>query len=1292
MTLRYIGRQFAKALLILVLLTLILFTFGIVSTTGSAFVVSKLSTALGPGVTIRKFEGRLVDRFSIESLTLNVDKTRISITNLDVGWTAKALLNRKLLIQHLKAERVFIQAEPSKQDTASSEQAEIPNLPVEVSIVALSVPVVEISIGESVHQLNDIKLGLRWSDLGINVETLMLGIAEHHFSLNAMLRDEAPIIAEGGLAWSGALDNIASGAELTFNGPIDAFNFGITSEGFINATANGLIDLTDPLIPLSATIKHGEKQLSTDSGMRVLSGALSVSGDLRTLEFSSKILGSSKPAEIFELTVAGQANGLADLPASTSATFDWQIKHPAISDAPLEGISNLVYNAELLTVQVETRAPYQARLDALLTPMNLEQQNTVKVTWSELSVPTADRGELVAEKGQINFIGTPTAAKIDLESNWRHSQLGPASMSISGALAGKQFDITKGSAKLLKGELEYIGNVGWQDFPTANIQVDAKRLDISVIRPDIETQLDLLGTVRIRAPETGASAEVDVKHLNGQWGGQKLQASATLVAGRDQINIEKLDVKIGPNRVSASLSMQEKLRGTYTIEAPNLSHLLPSIGGRVSGSGKLRGTRQQPVVVGDLNAEQLRFAGWSVESIKLDYDVNPLAARQSSINGTLVGLSEKTGKGLTANGSLRVEGNPQAHFAGIQFDSNYANFSSQLRGRWQESGWDAEINSLALNETAAGNWLLAKPVRFSVKQVGTFSLNDPLCLDQDESRLCINAAQHGNGKTVANGQLVSIPIAAVNPWLPNSIKARGSLSSDFDVNIVGKQIRGGGKFGVIDGYLSTTINSDTSREIRIDEFSGRFDALPTSLKINLNGRIGDWLDIKIGGDLPPAADGLLAINLIGTSNNIEWLGEFIPELAGSSGRFDFAGDITGTRDEPLVNLKAELKSGKLAVPEGGLLFSAVAFNLSNDGPNKFKIDISAKPQQGEFKLSGNVQRTAQNSWPFDLELSGEAFSAARLPDLEMDITPSLRIAGTTDRVAVSGLVLIPHFAYTVNEIPKSAVRISDDTVIVNGEGENREELQPPPNWLHESLALDVDVELGDDVTTTGLGLFASLAGRINVSKAFGDEINGNGNVLIAQGNFDAYGHALSISDGRLMFAGPITNPTLNIRAIRDNIPVVAGVAITGTARAPKFDIFSDPVMPDTEALSYVITGRPLGEGSNADAALISKAAIGFGLEQSSIITNQLRDLFSLDEFGLNVDGNVDQTALVAGKQLTPKVSVRTEMNIFDQLWSFFLRYKLTDQWSIEAESGDHQGADIIYNVEHEKLEDFNPLR
>ena len=94
---------------------------------------------------------------------------------------------------------------------------------------------------------------------------------------------------------------------------------------------------------------------------------------------------------------------------------------------------------------------------------------------------------------------------------------------------------------------------------------------------------------------------------------------------------------------------------------------------------------------------------------------------------------------------------------------------------------------------------------------------------------------------------------------------------------------------------------------------------------------------------------------------------------------------------------------------------------------------------------------------------------------------------------------------------------------------------------------------------------------------------------------------------------------------------------------------------------------------NAIEAVTSAAALSLGAEQSTAVTNQIRNTFGLDELSVAAGNTVRDTSLVAGKRLSPKVSVRTDFNPFDQFWSFFLNYKLTPRWSVEAESGGPTG-------------------
>ena len=287
--------------------------------------------------------------------------------------------------------------------------------------------------------------------------------------------------------------------------------------------------------------------------------------------------------------------------------------------------------------------------------------------------------------------------------------------------------------------------------------------------------------------------------------------------------------------------------------------------------------------------------------------------------------------------------------------------------------------------------------------------------------------------------------------------------------------------------LRQLLDEDTPREISIENFSGRFDANAEIANLEVATQIGDWLDLQIDARVPTAADAPIKANIVGVSENIAWLSEFLPELAGTSGRVEFNGRVSGKRENPQIDLSAGLKSGTLALPATGLRFSAFNLDVKSTQPDVLKIDLHAKPQKGALNLAGKLTTLPEKNWPFQLTIAGDAFSAARLPELEMDITPSIDVIGNSEKIAVTGTVQIPYFSYTLNEVPKSAVRVSSDTVIVGGDDNDAAPPEAAGNWFKESVFIDVDVQLGDQVSVAGLGMFATLAGGVEVAKALDDE-------------------------------------------------------------------------------------------------------------------------------------------------------------------------------------------------------------
>ena len=64
-------------------------------------------------------------------------------------------------------------------------------------------------------------------------------------------------------------------------------------------------------------------------------------------------------------------------------------------------------------------------------------------------------------------------------------------------------------------------------------------------------------------------------------------------------------------------------------------------------------------------------------------------------------------------------------------------------------------------------------------------------------------------------------------------------------------------------------------------------------------------------------------------------------------------------------------------------------------------------------------------------------------------------------------------------------------------------------------------------------------------------------------------------------------------------------------------------------------------------------------------------------------GTLDETEMVAGKQLGSDLYVRFAYGLFNRIGTVLARYKIGRNLSIEAASGEDQSLDLIYSVEKE---------
>jgi translocation and assembly module TamB len=289
-------------------------------------------------------------------------------------------------------------------------------------------------------------------------------------------------------------------------------------------------------------------------------------------------------------------------------------------------------------------------------------------------------------------------------------------------------------------------------------------------------------------------------------------------------------------------------------------------------------------------------------------------------------------------------------------------------------------------------------------------------------------------------------------------------------------------------------------------------------------------------------------------------------------------------------------------------------------------------------------------------------------------SPDLHVRVQGAQAQVAGAVVIPEAKLTLKELPATAVPVSSDVVLAGAPAK-------PPGEAALRVTSDVDIRLGNQVAFSGFGLSGRIQGRLRVRERGTGAPTGQGELEIKEGRYRAYGQSLEIERGRILFAGPLANPSLDVRAVRKADEVTAGLQVSGPAEAPLADLFSDPPMEDTQILSYLVLGRSLADTSGAEGALLSSAASSLGAGGAGMLSSQLQQGLGLDEVKVESEGGLEQAAVTLGRYLSPKLYVGYSMGLFESTSAVVLRYDLTKRLMIEAQSGSQSGADLFYHFE-----------
>ena len=309
------------------------------------------------------------------------------------------------------------------------------------------------------------------------------------------------------------------------------------------------------------------------------------------------------------------------------------------------------------------------------------------------------------------------------------------------------------------------------------------------------------------------------------------------------------------------------------------------------------------------------------------------------------------------------------------------------------------------------------------------------------------------------------------------------------------------------------------------------------------------------------------------------LAVFVPQLANVHGRVEADIGVGGTAQGPGCPVSSSANELAADIPAIGLELKNGQLQVRPAPSGEIGIDGGIVSGDGRLAFAGKADAKGSS-----ICTSAVSACSLRYPRRARDRHADLKVMRTSDRMTVSGQVTIPEAKVDLQKLPRGgekAQAASSDVIVVDEQTREKEAEKAP-------LFAEITVNIGEKVELIGFGLQSTVQGRLDVRESPGQPTLGSAKCG-SRANTRRYGQDLTIQRGQLLYAWtPLQNPRLNIEATRtieteSTETVTAGLRIRGNAQSPELTVFSEPAMGQSNALSYLVAGKPIDQIGSGDS-------------------------------------------------------------------------------------------------------------
>ena len=774
--------------------------------------------------------------------------------------------------------------------------------------------------------------------------------------------------------------------------------------------------------------------------------------------------------------------------------------------------------------------------------------------------------------------------------------------------------------------------IGFADQVSWQANLELSQFNPGYWVPELEASLNGEVTTEGQLQEEGLPSVQATWNLQGSWRASEAIIRGTIDRENETLTLSDLDFRVADNRISGQGTWGPEISGEFELIVPQPDLFLADLGGAMKGRVSLSGTPDQPQ--GNL-----------------------------SLSGTGLAWQDQV---EVETLSLKLSGTQQSHRLDLSAIHEEAKVALSLSGAasatW--SAWSGQLTRGEIDVTSQDQfWRLNKPANLAYAETGELTFSNH-CWVWAEASVC-GGEQTLLPDPVLDYQVRNFPTTPLSPILPEALRWDTVLNADlaFQAGNGGRK----GSLAIDAGSGEFSVRNGEDWEIfQYDVLTSKAELLPeqANLSVTLNGPKLGKLFATMTVD-PEAEnrdiDGRFEIAGLDIAMAAVFAG-----LEQVKGELNGEGRLSGPLLKPEVTGELALTGGEISDPSLPMPLEDIVISLALNG---YSADLSGR-WKSNARSSGQLDGTLDwKSEPaVDLRLTGSRLPFTYDPYANVELEPDLSIVFRAGDLTISGRLAVPRGDIEITTLPEQAVSVSEDEVIV---GAKREE------ETLRSLNMDVTVVVGEDrVSFNGFGVTGSLEGTLRI----GNDMDTRGALQLKDGQYQKYGQDLELRRARLIFTGPLSQPYLDIEAIRRVDTVIAGLRLSGPVSAPQTEVFAEPPMPQTDALSYLILGR--APQSKADDNAMRNNAISMGLTQASKLTRGIGEEIGIRDLTLEAAGSGDQASVVASGYLTEDLSLRYGYGLFEPITTVALRYDLSRYFYLEAASGLAASLDIFYTRDY----------